>query len=73
MKLSTLNRFVSRVIKTVLALVVVGLFTITESLGDVIMMNGNSMPSIIEDNSDRPDVFVGGSFGNFIINDDLIL
>lgn len=40
---------------------------------DVIMMDGNSMPSIVEDDSDRPDVFVGGTPGQFIINDDIIL
>lgn len=40
---------------------------------DVIMMNGNSMPSIIEDDEIGPDVILMPGMGGMIMNDDLVL
>lgn len=62
----------SKSLKIILAM----LFIVSLSnriFADVIMLNGNSMPSIVEDDSGRPDIFVSESMmNNFIMNDDII-
>lgn len=46
--------------------------TIDTCKGDIIMMNGNGMPSII-DQDNGPDVIMIPSMGGLIMNDDLVL
>lgn len=40
---------------------------------DVIMMDGNGMPSIIENDEIEPDVILMPGMSNMIMNDDLVL
>lgn len=40
---------------------------------DVIMMNSNGMPSIIENDEIEPDVILMPGMSNMLINDDLVL
>lgn len=40
---------------------------------DLIMMNGNGMPSIVENDDIDPDVILMPGMGGMIMNDDLVL
>ena len=42
-------------------------------LSDVIMMNGNGEPSIVENDDFEQDVILMPGMGSMIINDDLVL
>ena len=51
----------------------IGFLSVYLTEADVIMMNGNGAPSIIEDDEFGPDVILMPGMSNMIINDDLVL
>lgn len=58
----------------VLLLLTVALLSISLlARADVIMMNGNGAPSIIEDDDFGQDVILMPGMSNMLINDDLVL
>lgn len=62
---------IPRSILLVCSLLVVVLANLT--VGDVIMMNGNGMPSIIENDDFGQDVILMPGMSNMVINEDLVL
>lgn len=59
-------------INTIFKLCLLGILA-TIAAGDLIMMDGNGMPSIIEDDEIDPDVILMPGMSNMIMNDDLVL
>lgn len=60
------------------SLLIVICYLISSSLSrliraDLIMMDGNGMPSIIENDDIEPDVILMPGMSNMMINDDLVL
>lgn len=62
-----------KLVSTVAVLVLLSLVVFNCINADLIMMNGNGMPSIIENDDIEPDVILVPGMSNMMINDDLVL
>lgn len=66
-----MSSYKSALTVAVLALLSIAMFHCINA--DLIMMNGNGMPSIIENDDIEPDVILVPGMSNMMINDDLVL